>query len=263
MNEQGPGEEGGSPSQTRPNLPVVESFVSAPSPSSAGGGGGRGCASPWPLGLHPLSSCLHLRPTFVRGTRTFQPERHAWWMSGQVVLWDLSVGERRRIKSLKKNIIIIISKYVKGNKLWAKGQGRAPSPASNNSPHFMSTCCVPRTALGAFLAFSHVILTTSRSGGIITIIIMDIPIIQMRMLRREEAARKDPSQICVIPNPASWAPGRAASSPWLCSLQMLPCPHRAMSRGRLQQACGQAHGGWGLRGVGALLAVRPLAHDGS
>lgn len=45
VNEHVPGEEGESPSQTRPNLPVVESLLSPhPFASSADGEGGRGRA---------------------------------------------------------------------------------------------------------------------------------------------------------------------------------------------------------------------------
>lgn len=65
----------------------------------------------------------------------------------------------------------------------------------------MSTYCVPKTTLGALLALAHLILTTAHSGDIITIIIINIPIIQMRTLRHGEA-REDPSQSCLIPNPA-------------------------------------------------------------
>lgn len=65
----------------------------------------------------------------------------------------------------------------------------------------MSTYCVPKTTLGALLTLAHLILTRAHSGDIITIIIINIPIIQMRTLRHGEA-REDPSQSCLIPNPA-------------------------------------------------------------
>lgn len=102
----------------------------------------------------------------------------------------------------------------------------------------MSTYCVPRTTLGALLALAHLILTTTHSGDIITIIIINIPIIQMRTLRHGEA-REDPSQTCLIPNPACRAQDQAAFPAGPRSLQLLPHPHwrmlREMGRGPHQQ----------------------------
>ena len=124
----------------------------------------------------------------------------------------------------------------------------------------MSTSCVPRTMWGALLALSHLILTTTLQGGIVTTI--HLPIIQMRTLRQREAdtsARKDPSQIWLIANhSACWAQDGAAFSPWFCSLSHTGVIPSRWLQSDLVHPLVEANGG-ATGGTGAILAPKPSA----